>query len=403
MHGSNGFSRQTQDSLFDAVEAAGGLELRPCDTPFAHCAVRLSCTGEPVDIDSMHTVMHACEVSCENAQPNSPPLFTFAATYHLRAGGAPPPARGGWCASPCKKRVTTTRSRTPAHPGSPPSTHALPLGYAPPYHTSRHDCSLGHPSASPPPHTHTPPLPTHAFFLGRAPRHDHSLGKITKEFMDLLNTCENGDIDRNAAATTLNVKKRRIYDITNVLEGIGLLKKKSKNLVHWVPAGDGGGGAAAAANNAGRSPQAAETLKQYAACNKQLADAEAVLDRNLTSLTASLEAVCDHPSNKPNLLRDARARRNDHPVAGAAGRPVHVSSRRRQRDGCTARVRSAVFVALLLLSHRAPPPPLSLSPLLSCRPSPFPAVPPFLSLPPSPAAVLHLCHALMWQSAARHP
>jgi len=133
-------------------------------------------------------------------------------------------------------------------------------------------------------------------------RHDHSLGKITKEFMDLLNTCENGDIDRNAAATTLNVKKRRIYDITNVLEGIGLLKKKSKNLVHWVPAGDGGGGAAAAANNAGRSPQAAETLKQYAACNKQLADAEAVLDRNLTSLTASLEAVCDHPSNKPNLF-----------------------------------------------------------------------------------------------------
>ncbi len=36
------------------------------------------------------------------------------------------------------------------------------------------------------------------------------------------------------------VKKRRIYDITNVLEGVGLLQKKSKNVVHWVGASQGG-------------------------------------------------------------------------------------------------------------------------------------------------------------------
>lgn len=35
------------------------------------------------------------------------------------------------------------------------------------------------------------------------------------------------------------VKKRRIYDITNVLEGVGLVEKKSKNVVHWT----GGSGA----------------------------------------------------------------------------------------------------------------------------------------------------------------
>jgi hypothetical protein len=29
------------------------------------------------------------------------------------------------------------------------------------------------------------------------------------------------------------VQKRRIYDITNVLEGIGLIEKKSKNNVRW--------------------------------------------------------------------------------------------------------------------------------------------------------------------------
>lgn len=40
------------------------------------------------------------------------------------------------------------------------------------------------------------------------------------------------------------VKKRRIYDITNVLEGVGLLAKKSKNVVQWL-GGDYGGGSPA--------------------------------------------------------------------------------------------------------------------------------------------------------------
>ena len=30
------------------------------------------------------------------------------------------------------------------------------------------------------------------------------------------------------------VKKRRIYDITNVMEGVGLIEKQSKNLVRWT-------------------------------------------------------------------------------------------------------------------------------------------------------------------------
>jgi hypothetical protein len=29
------------------------------------------------------------------------------------------------------------------------------------------------------------------------------------------------------------VQKRRIYDITNVLEGIGLIEKKLKNRIQW--------------------------------------------------------------------------------------------------------------------------------------------------------------------------
>ncbi|KFV97169.1 Transcription factor E2F4, partial [Eurypyga helias] len=42
------------------------------------------------------------------------------------------------------------------------------------------------------------------------------------------------------AADTLAVRqKRRIYDITNVLEGIGLIEKKSKNSIQWKGVGPG--------------------------------------------------------------------------------------------------------------------------------------------------------------------
>lgn len=51
--------------------------------------------------------------------------------------------------------------------------------------------------------------------------------------MDLLNESDDGSVDLNIASTKLNVQKRRIYDITNVLEGIGILEKKSKNNIQW--------------------------------------------------------------------------------------------------------------------------------------------------------------------------
>lgn len=41
-------------------------------------------------------------------------------------------------------------------------------------------------------------------------------------------------MDLNRAAEALEVQKRRIYDITNVLEGIQLIRKKSKNNIQWM-------------------------------------------------------------------------------------------------------------------------------------------------------------------------
>ncbi|XP_065174968.1 transcription factor E2F3-like isoform X1 [Sycon ciliatum] len=64
-------------------------------------------------------------------------------------------------------------------------------------------------------------------------RSDTSLGLLTERFVNLLHKAEGGVVDLNEAAAALKVQKRRIYDITNVLEGINLIQKKSKNNVHW--------------------------------------------------------------------------------------------------------------------------------------------------------------------------
>mmetsp|Transcript_22869 Transcript_22869/g.47702 ORF Transcript_22869/g.47702 Transcript_22869/m.47702 type:complete len:670 (-) Transcript_22869:1485-3494(-) len=64
-------------------------------------------------------------------------------------------------------------------------------------------------------------------------RFDSSLGQLTKKFVHLLRRSSNNRLDLNRAAQDLGVQKRRIYDITNVLEGIGLIQKEGKNHVSW--------------------------------------------------------------------------------------------------------------------------------------------------------------------------
>ncbi|CAA0277184.1 unnamed protein product [Arabidopsis thaliana] len=64
-------------------------------------------------------------------------------------------------------------------------------------------------------------------------RYDSSLGLLTKKFVKLIQEAEDGTLDLNYCAVVLEVQKRRIYDITNVLEGIGLIEKTTKNHIRW--------------------------------------------------------------------------------------------------------------------------------------------------------------------------
>nr|XP_056710013.1 transcription factor E2F5 [Euleptes europaea] len=75
---------------------------------------------------------------------------------------------------------------------------------------------------------------------GSSSRHEKSLGLLTTKFVSLLQEAKDGVLDLKAAADTLAVRqKRRIYDITNVLEGIDLIEKKSKNSIQWKGVGAG--------------------------------------------------------------------------------------------------------------------------------------------------------------------
>ncbi|KAH9603931.1 hypothetical protein KSS87_018015 [Heliosperma pusillum] len=63
-------------------------------------------------------------------------------------------------------------------------------------------------------------------------RSDCSLVLLTKKFINLIKQAEDGILDLNKTAEVLGVQKRRIYDVTNVLEGIGLIEKL-KNGIQW--------------------------------------------------------------------------------------------------------------------------------------------------------------------------
>ena len=63
---------------------------------------------------------------------------------------------------------------------------------------------------------------------------ENSLGQLTKNFINYIKITGKKSININDLVNELGVKKRRIYDITNVLQGIGYLQKSGKNEIVWI-------------------------------------------------------------------------------------------------------------------------------------------------------------------------
>ncbi|KAL5013673.1 hypothetical protein ScPMuIL_007943 [Solemya velum] len=121
-------------------------------------------------------------------------------------------------------------------------------------------------------------------------RYDTSLGLLTKKFVGLLRNAQDGVLDLNKAAEYLEVQKRRIYDITNVLEGINLISKKSKNNIQWK----------GCTNSIAANPNCSSISSDVVDLHSDIADLEAketLLDRMIGSCAKQLKQLTEEKEN----------------------------------------------------------------------------------------------------------
>ncbi|CAG9585687.1 unnamed protein product [Danaus chrysippus] len=119
-------------------------------------------------------------------------------------------------------------------------------------------------------------------------RYEKSLGLLTTRFVSLLKKAKDGVLDLKIATDLLAVRqKRRIYDITNVLEGIGLIEKRSKNSIQWKGASPDG--------------NTSEIGKKVTLLRKQiglLEEHEELLDKQMHWIEQSIKNVIDDADNE---------------------------------------------------------------------------------------------------------
>eukprot|EP00038_Savillea_parva_P000811 m.98852 g.98852 ORF g.98852 m.98852 type:complete len:318 (+) comp10281_c0_seq1:157-1110(+) len=121
-------------------------------------------------------------------------------------------------------------------------------------------------------------------------RQEKSLGILTTKFVNLLQSAPNGVLDLKTAADMLAVKQkhaqRRIYDITNVLEGIGLIVKDSKNMIRWK--------GTEPAPNSVEFASKLDTIRQELAA---LEESERQLDEHEALIHSTLNEMIENPKN----------------------------------------------------------------------------------------------------------
>ncbi|KAM6115861.1 transcription factor E2F2 [Phoenicopterus ruber ruber] len=204
----------------------------------------------------------------------SPPLpaGSFTQVYMPAAVSVPAPRGGCLYATPQGPQLRTLRS---ASAGRLPAKRKLDLE-GPEFRTPK---GKGRTLAQVP-SPRTPKSP------GEKTRYDTSLGLLTKKFIHLLSESPDGVVDLNRAAEVLEVQKRRIYDITNVLEGIQLIRKKSKNNIQWM--------------GTGIFEDAAVAAKQQALRGEltELARTERTLDQVLQDCALQLRQLADDEANQ---------------------------------------------------------------------------------------------------------
>jgi len=109
--------------------------------------------------------------------------------------------------------------------------------------------------------------------------------------MEMISSSANGIVDLNNASAQLQVQKRRIYDITNVLEGIGLIEKKSKNNIVW----------------SGGNISSSEILDQVEQLREEITEmntAELLLDQQLKDRQSELKRILEEQPETAFVTHD---------------------------------------------------------------------------------------------------
>jgi transcription factor E2F3 len=100
-----------------------------------------------------------------------------------------------------------------------------------------------------------------------------SLVKLTHDLVELLISRSGEEVDLKEAGERLGSAKRRLYDVTNVLAGIGVIERCGKAKVKWVGGTD--------------NPNDTEQMAQLLAREQELARMAANIDDSLRSLAES--------------------------------------------------------------------------------------------------------------------
>ncbi|XP_057168572.1 transcription factor E2F1 isoform X1 [Ursus arctos] len=204
---------------------------------------------------------------------------------------------------------------------------------------------------------------------GEKSRYETSLNLTTKRFLELLSRSADGVVDLNWAAEVLKVQKRRIYDITNVLEGIQLIAKKSKNHIQWL-------GSHAAVGIGGRLEGLTQDLQQLQESERQLDHLIHVCTTQLRLLSEDadsqrlayvtcqdLRSIADPAEQMVMVIKappETQLQAVDSSEAGSAlGRP-------RPRGQLLERRTGQLTVPPQCLRHHLPPRPLQRIPASPC-------------------------------------
>ncbi|KAF2076443.1 hypothetical protein CYY_002246 [Polysphondylium violaceum] len=157
-------------------------------------------------------------------------------------------------------------------------------------------------------------------------RYDNSLVQLTKKFLGIIKNSPQGILDLKVASDKLDISKRRIYDVTCVLEGVGLIEKCSKNQVQWKDLGKYG---PTPIDSQPPDPKFVDSHKKEM---KKLIEKENALDNSIKKAQKVINQLIQDPKYSKYVyvthqdLRSIESMKNDTVIAikAAAGTKLEV-------------------------------------------------------------------------------